>query len=78
MCWWLHLTDDWQPEAEFEWLVGPIPVEDGVGKEVVIVYDRPDIRSNREFWTDANGRQVGFFTCVRGVVAILEQSVEGK
>ena len=49
----------WQPEAEFEWLVGPIPVQDGVGKEVVIVYDRPDIKSNGEFWTDANGRQVG-------------------
>ena len=37
--------------------VGPIPVEDGVGKEVVVVY-KTEIRSNETFFTDSNGRQL--------------------
>ena len=37
--------------------VGPIPVEDGVGKEVVVVY-RTEIQSNATFSTDSNGRQL--------------------
>merc|ERR1712130_609961 len=37
-------------EVEVEWQVGPIPVEDGVGKEVVVVY-RTDIQSNATFST---------------------------
>lgn len=37
--------------------VGPIPVEDGVGKEVVIVY-KTEIESNGTFSTDSNGRQM--------------------
>lgn len=26
-----------QPQVEVEWTVGPIPIEDGLGKEVVLV-----------------------------------------
>ena len=37
--------------------VGPIPVEDGVGKEVVLVY-KTEIESNGTFSTDSNGRQM--------------------
>ena len=37
--------------------VGPIPVEDGIGKEVVVVY-KTEIRSNGTFFTDSNGRQL--------------------
>ena len=37
--------------------VGPIPVEDGVGKEVVVVY-KTEIQSNKTFFTDSNGRQL--------------------
>ena len=41
----------------FIFKVGPIPVEDGVGKEVVVVY-KTEIRSNETFFTDSNGRQL--------------------
>lgn len=34
--------------------MGPIPVADGLGKEVVVTYDT-GIASGREFWTDSNG-----------------------
>jgi len=43
-------------EVEVDWQVGPIPVEDGVGKEVVVVY-KTEIQSNTTFFTDSNGRQ---------------------
>jgi len=43
--------------VELEWQVGPIPVEDGIGKEVVVVY-KTEIRSNGTFFTDSNGRQL--------------------
>ncbi|CAF0726334.1 unnamed protein product [Adineta ricciae] len=43
--------------VEIEWIVGPIPIEDGLGKEIIIRYDT-DIRSNQYFYTDANGREV--------------------
>ena len=45
-------------DAEFEWLVGPIPVDDGAGKEYISrwkingTFDQEEI-----FYTDANGRQ---------------------
>ena len=42
---------------EVDWTVGPIPVEDRVGKEVVLRYSS-DIESNGEFVTDSNGRQL--------------------
>ncbi|XP_055848477.1 lysosomal alpha-mannosidase isoform X1 [Episyrphus balteatus] len=43
--------------AEFEWLVGPIPVEDGIGKEVISRFNS-DIKSNGMFYTDSNGREM--------------------
>lgn len=43
--------------VEFEWLVGPIDVADGVGKEIVSRF-YTDIKTNGEFFTDANGRQM--------------------
>lgn len=47
-----------QKEAiEFEYLVGPIPVDDNVGKEVVARYTT-NLNNNNTFWTDANGRQM--------------------
>ncbi|CAF3610103.1 unnamed protein product [Rotaria sp. Silwood1] len=42
---------------EIEWIVGPIPIEDNIGKEIIMRYDT-DIQSNRTFYTDANGREV--------------------
>ncbi|KAJ9579723.1 hypothetical protein L9F63_004649, partial [Diploptera punctata] len=41
---------------EFEWLVGPIPIEDGSGKEVITRYST-GIKTGGIFYTDANGKE---------------------
>lgn len=43
--------------VEFEWLVGPIDVADGVGKEIVTRF-YTEIDTKGAFFTDANGRQM--------------------
>ena len=43
--------------VEVEWSVGPIPIDDDIGKEVIIRYDT-DIVSAAKYYTDANGREV--------------------
>uniref|UniRef100_A0A6P4EAE6 Alpha-mannosidase n=1 Tax=Drosophila rhopaloa TaxID=1041015 RepID=A0A6P4EAE6_DRORH len=43
--------------AEFEWLVGPIPIDDGIGKEVITRFNS-DIESDGIFRTDSNGREM--------------------
>ena len=43
--------------AEFQWLVGPIPVQDKIGREIITRFDT-DIESNGIFYTDANGREL--------------------
>jgi Glycosyl hydrolases family 38 C-terminal domain len=45
-----------QPYIEVEYTIGPIPIEDGRGKEVVTRY-RSEIRSKGVFFTDSNGRE---------------------
>jgi lysosomal alpha-mannosidase len=42
---------------EFEWTVGPIPVDDKQGKEVIIRFNQTDIASNATWYTDSNGRE---------------------
>lgn len=44
-----------QPYVEVEWTVGPIPFEDGYGREISIQYDT-SVQSGDAWWTDANGR----------------------
>ena len=46
------------PDLEFEWLVGPIPIADGVGKEIITTYNCPQLNSQKTFYTDSNGRQM--------------------
>ena len=46
-----------QRHAEFEYTVGPIPVGDDWGKEIITRFDT-DIKSNQLFFTDANGREM--------------------
>ncbi|XP_056018882.1 lysosomal alpha-mannosidase-like isoform X2 [Ostrea edulis] len=43
--------------AELEWTVGPIPVSDGLGKEVITKYST-GLQTNGVFYTDANGREI--------------------
>jgi lysosomal alpha-mannosidase len=52
----ISLYDDGE-YVEVEWTVGPIPVDDHVGKEIIMRYDT-DIASGDKFYTDANGREV--------------------
>lgn len=42
--------------VEVEWLVGPIPIDDNKGKEIVAKYTT-DLKSNGVFWTDSSGRE---------------------
>ncbi|RXN26527.1 lysosomal alpha-mannosidase [Labeo rohita] len=44
-------------ELELEWTVGPVPVADGLGKEVITRLET-DIKSSDYFYTDSNGREV--------------------
>lgn len=44
------------PYVEVDWVVGPIPVQDNLGKEVFIRY-ATDLENNGVFYTDSNGRQ---------------------
>jgi len=43
--------------VEFEWLVQSIPIEDGIGKEIITRFNS-DIKSNGVFYTDSSGRQM--------------------
>lgn len=45
-----------EPYMEIEYTVGPIPVDDLRGKEIVTQY-RTDVASSGVFYTDANGRE---------------------
>lgn len=42
---------------ELDWLVGPIPIDDNIGKEIIIRYDT-NIDSTSKYYTDSNGREV--------------------
>ena len=46
-----------QRHAEFEYTVGPIPIDDGLGKEVIARFDT-NIESDGLYYTDANGREM--------------------
>ena len=45
------------PYAEFEHTIGPIPVDDKLGKEIITRFDT-NIESQSTFYTDANGREM--------------------
>jgi hypothetical protein len=44
------------PYIEVDYTVGPIPTDDGRGKEVIVRY-LTSIQNNGEFYTDSNGRE---------------------
>jgi len=45
-----------QPYVEIEYTVGPVPIDDGKGKEIVTKLCSP-IKSSGMFYTDSNGRE---------------------
>ncbi|CAN7940010.1 unnamed protein product, partial [Ixodes hexagonus] len=42
---------------ELDWVVGPISVNDSLGKEIVTRFDT-DLQSHGDFYTDSNGREI--------------------
>lgn len=48
---------DSDKQIEFEWLAGPIPIYDQLGKEIVIRYSS-NLGSAGTFYTDSNGREM--------------------
>ncbi|CAL1274579.1 unnamed protein product [Larinioides sclopetarius] len=42
---------------EFKWIVGPIPIDDQIGKEIITRFDT-DLKSDGLFYTDSNGREI--------------------
>ncbi|KAL6029892.1 hypothetical protein STEG23_036788 [Scotinomys teguina] len=46
-----------QRHLELEWTVGPIPVKDNWGKEVISRFNTP-MKTNGQFYTDSNGREI--------------------
>lgn len=44
------------PYIEVDWIVGPIPIDDGVGKDIIIKY-KTNLKNKGTFFTDSNGRQ---------------------
>lgn len=52
----IRLYDNGQ-SVEIEWTVGPVPIDDQIGKEIILRYDT-DIKSQAKYYTDANGREV--------------------
>lgn len=42
---------------ELEWTVGPLPIDDDLGKEVITRFDT-SINTSQYFYTDSNGREV--------------------
>jgi len=54
-------VDEDEEYVEFDWIVGPIPVEDHIGKEVISRFET-DFKTDKTFYTEANGRQnVGLY-----------------
>ncbi|XP_011176167.2 lysosomal alpha-mannosidase isoform X2 [Solenopsis invicta] len=46
-----------EQHIEFDWLVGPIPVKDKIGKEIVTRYSS-NLQTDKTFYTDSNGREM--------------------
>ncbi|XP_070524278.1 lysosomal alpha-mannosidase isoform X4 [Cardiocondyla obscurior] len=62
-----HTINDWVSQVvrlyaeedyiEFDWLVGPIPVKDMIGKEIITRYTS-NLQTDKTFYTDSNGREM--------------------
>lgn len=59
---------------EVEYVVGPVPIDDGVGKEVVSKY-LTTVESHGVFYTDSNGRE--FIKRNRGDTGVFGYKTEG-
>jgi lysosomal alpha-mannosidase len=54
-----RLAKDQPDFVELDWIIGPIPIDDGIGKEVVSRFTSLHITDSEGlFYTDSNGREV--------------------
>lgn len=53
----VRIYHDNSTNVEFEWMVGPIPVDDMVGKEIITRFSS-EIQSQGVFYTDSNAREM--------------------
>lgn len=57
-----------QPYVEFDWIVGPIPVKDNVGKEIITRFTVKDMKTRGIFYTDSGqGNAAGKFCRVKSI-----------
>ncbi|CAH0712856.1 unnamed protein product, partial [Brenthis ino] len=49
--------------VEIEWIIGPVPIGNDLGKEVVTIF-KSNITNNGIFYTDSNGRQMIKRSCL--------------
>jgi len=63
---WISMTIrliDGQSNIEVDWTVGPVPIDDGIGKEVIIQYNSSALATKAQgdssvaWYTDSNGRE---------------------
>lgn len=47
-----------EPFVELDWILGPIPIEDGIGKEYISRFIATEIQNNGTFYTDSNSREI--------------------
>jgi lysosomal alpha-mannosidase len=50
-------TYDDEDYIEFDWIVGHLSIENNVGKEIITRFET-DLKNEKVFYTDANGRQI--------------------
>ncbi|GJQ83733.1 hypothetical protein Trydic_g20609 [Trypoxylus dichotomus] len=57
--WTSQIVRAYKDEAfiEFDWLIGPLPINDVNGKEVITRYST-DLKTHSTFYTDSNGREM--------------------
>ncbi|XP_050460750.1 lysosomal alpha-mannosidase isoform X2 [Cataglyphis hispanica] len=46
-----------EEHIEFDWLIGPIPTKDKIGKEIITRYSS-NLKTDNVFYTDSNGREM--------------------
>ncbi|GAB1861211.1 Lysosomal alpha-mannosidase [Camponotus japonicus] len=62
-----HIINEWvsqviriyqgEEHVEFDWLIGPIPAKDKIGKEIITRYSS-NLKTDDVFYTDSNGREM--------------------
>ena len=53
----IKVYNDDRSFIEFDWIIGPLDISDGVGKEVISKFTT-SLATNGEFYTDSNGREL--------------------